>query len=189
MCHTLKCRGNTLTLINMMSRKVPNQSFEVFIFAVGGSWKRAGETNKKNRTETVGGRRRLRCYAERMDCTKLGETLRHKGVNPGASFLISKSTGLWDLLVKGVSVEMPTVKCLVSSSYRLSQRERCYVLPVAWPSPPSEVLVVVLLAAALAGSSSSLSSSLDCGTSGSGTVTGGTSGSCSALLFKARIRW
>lgn len=38
-------------------------------------------------------------------------------------------------------------------------------------------------------SSSSLSSSLDCGTSASGMVVVGVSGSCSALLFRAKIRW
>lgn len=38
-------------------------------------------------------------------------------------------------------------------------------------------------------SSSSLSSSLDCGTSTAGMVAAGVSGSCSALLFRAKIRW
>lgn len=37
--------------------------------------------------------------------------------------------------------------------------------------------------------SSSLSSSLDCGTSVSGMVVTGASGSCSARLFRAKIRW
>lgn len=84
----------------MMSRKVPNQSFEVFIFAIGDRKKKILENKNKN-TKNRRGREKKndsRYYAEcrEDELHKLGETLRHRGLFPGARLLISKSTGLED---------------------------------------------------------------------------------------------
>lgn len=65
----------------MMSRKVPNQSFEVFIFAIG---ERRKILENKNKTQnSKGGKKNdSRYYAEcREDgLHELGETLRHRGL-------------------------------------------------------------------------------------------------------------
>lgn len=83
----------------MMSRKVPNQSFEVFIFAMGEREKKILENKKKTqKQEREGGKKDSRYYAEcrEDELHKLSETLRHGGLFPGARLLISKSTGLED---------------------------------------------------------------------------------------------
>lgn len=86
-------------LINMMSRKVPNQSFEVFIFAMGeGGGKVLKNKNTKQERKGEGKKTtpdiRFECREDELH--KLGETLRHRGLFPGARLLISKSTGLVD---------------------------------------------------------------------------------------------
>lgn len=61
----------------MMSRKVPNQSFEVFIFAIG-ERKKYSKTKIKHKTGE-GGRKRLQILtlnAEKMNCTSW---VRHSG--------------------------------------------------------------------------------------------------------------
>lgn len=69
----------------MMSRKVPNQSFEVFIFAIG----RGKKKILKNKNKTQNGRKRgeettpdITLNAEKMNCTSW---VRHSGT--GGYFL------------------------------------------------------------------------------------------------------
>lgn len=78
----------------MMSRKVPNQSFEVFIFAIG---ERRKILENKNKTKQLRREERtpdIMLNAEKMDCTSWVRHSGTKGLFPGARFLISKSTGL-----------------------------------------------------------------------------------------------
>lgn len=100
-----------------MSRKVPNQSFEVFIFAIGRGKKKILEN--KNKSQNRRGRKKrlqiLRWMQRKNELHELGETLRHKGLFPGARLLISKSTGLDDpCWSKGVHEDASQRQCLNS---------------------------------------------------------------------------
>lgn len=121
-----------------MSRKVPNQSFEVFIFAI-----RRGKKYSKtkiNHKTGEGGRKRLqilRWMQRKMNCTSWVRHSGTRGLFPGARLLISKSTGLDDLCwSKGVH-EMPAAKCLNCSILAGCPRvalcaPRCLVLSSLW---------------------------------------------------------
>lgn len=115
----------------MMSRKVPNQSFEVFIFAIGRG-KKYSKT-KINHKTGEGGRNDSRYYAEcrENELHKLGETLRHKGLFPGARLLISKSTGLDDpCWSKGVHGDAYSKMPQQQHLSRLSKSDAmCFLLP------------------------------------------------------------
>lgn len=114
-----------------MSRKVPNQSFEVFIFAIGRG-KKYSKT-KINHKTGEGGRNDSRYYAEcrENELHKLGETLRHKGLFPGARLLISKSTGLDDpCWSKGVHGDAYSKMPQQQHLSRLSKSDAmCFLLP------------------------------------------------------------
>lgn len=121
-----------------MSRKVPNQSFEVFIFAIG----RGKILENKNKTQNRRGRKKrlqILRWMQRKWTAQVGWDTPAQGLFPGARLLISKSTGLddpcWSKGVRGDAYsKMPQQQYLS----RLVQEWR-YVLPAAWLSPPSEL--------------------------------------------------
>lgn len=117
-----------------MSREVPNQSFEVFIFAIGERKKKKYlKTKIKHKKQEREGRNDSRYYAERREdeLHELGETLRHRGLFPGARLLISKSTGLEDpRWSRGVHGETCSKMLLQGHLSRLSKSDAmCFQLP------------------------------------------------------------
>lgn len=116
MCHTLKCRGKHPYTHQYDEQKSPKPKLWSLYFCYQ---ERKKILENKNKSQNRRGRKKndSRYYAEcrENELHKLGETLRHKGLFPGARLLISKSTGLDDLCwSKGVH-EMPAAKCLNSS--------------------------------------------------------------------------
>lgn len=113
-----------------MSRKVPNQSFEVFIFAIG----RGKILENKNKTQNRRGRKKrlqILRWMQRKWTAQVGWDTPAQGLFPGARLLISKSTGLddpcWSKGVRGDAYsKMPQQQYLS----RLSKSDAmCFLLP------------------------------------------------------------
>lgn len=132
MCHTLKCRGKHPYTHQYDEQKSPKPKLWSLYFCYRGEEK---ILENKNKTQNRRGREEttpdITLNAEEDELHELGETLRHKGLFPGARLLISKSTGLedqcWSRGVHGDAYsKMPQWQHLS----RLSKRDAmCFLLP------------------------------------------------------------
>lgn len=97
MCHTLKCRGKHPYTHQYDEQKSPKPKLWSLYFCYRGEEK---ILENKNKTQNRRGREEttpdINAECREDELHKLGETLRHKGLFPGARLLISKSTGLED---------------------------------------------------------------------------------------------
>lgn len=131
MCHTLKCRGKHPYTHQYDEQKSPKPKLWSLYFCYR-ERKKYSKT-KINHKTGEGGRNDSRYYAEcrENELHKLGETLRHKGLFPGARLLISKSTGLDDpCWSKGVHGDAYSKMPQQQHLSRLSKSDAmCFLLP------------------------------------------------------------